>query len=41
MATEEVGKFDNIIYVVAVFDVIRLVDHADIVKDVVFSHHKL
>lgn len=41
LASEEVGKFDDVIDVVAVLDVVGFVDHAHVVEDVVLADHEL
>lgn len=39
--SKKIGKFDNVVDVVTVFDVVGLVNHTDVVKYVVFSRDKL
>lgn len=41
LAAEEIGQFDNVIDVVAIFHVVGLVYHADVVEDVVLSDDEL
>ena len=41
LTAKEVSKLDYVVDVVTIFDIVRLVDHPDIVKDIVFTNHKL
>jgi hypothetical protein len=41
LTSKEIGKFHDIVDIVTVFHVVRLVDHANIIEDVVFTNYEL
>jgi hypothetical protein len=41
LAAKEICKLNDVVDVVTVFDVVGLVYHADVVKDVVLADHEL
>jgi len=41
LTPEKVGKLDDVIDVVAVFHIVGLIDHSDIIEDIVFSDYEL
>jgi len=41
LVSKEIGQLDNVIDVVTVFNVVWLVDHSDVVENVVFSCDEL
>lgn len=41
LVSKEISQFDDIINVVTIFNVVRFVNHSDVIKNVVFSCDKL
>jgi Tfp pilus assembly major pilin PilA len=41
LASKEISKFNDVVYVVAILDIVGFVYHTYVVEDVVFTHHEL